>query len=108
MQALFILAIVAATSVAAAVTARRGFEWSGRALAAGCARMLECVGAGLVFFVVNLLAAIVVLLAARALTRAHVSLYLVNDVALLALSLLQGIAFECWRSSSHVARGDRP
>ena len=108
MQALFILAIVAATSVAAAVIARRGFEWSGRALAAGVATMLECVGAGLVFFVVNLLAAALALLAARALSRAHVSLYLVNDVALLALSLLQGFTFQTWRSSSHSARGDRP
>jgi hypothetical protein len=100
MQALFILAIVAATSVAAAAIARRGFEWSGRALAAGLMRTLEYVGAGLVFFVVNLLAAVLALLAARALTRAHVSLYPVNDVALLALSLLQGLTFQCWRNSS--------
>src|SRR5438874_1919245 len=101
MQALVILAIVAVTSLVAAVIARRGFEWSGLALVAGFARMLEYVGAGLVFFAVNLLVAVLALLATRTLTRAHVSLYLVNDIALLALSLLQGFAFQCWREASH-------
>jgi len=108
MQALFILALVAITTVAAGVVGRRGFEWSGRALAAGFSTALECVGAGLVFFVVNLLAAVAVLLATRALIRTHVSLYLVNDVALLVLSLLQGLAFQCWRNSSSSTRDDWP
>ena len=60
------------------------------------------------FFAVNLVAAVLALLAARALSRTHVSLYLVNDVTLLALSLLQGFAFQCWRDASHSARRNRP
>ena len=105
MQELFILGLVVLTSAAAAVVAVRGLAWSVGALAAGVVATLELVGAGLVFFVVNLAVGLAIVLVARALTRAHVSVYVLNDAALLALSLLQGLAFQCWRTA---ARNRRP
>ncbi len=97
MQDAFILGLVASTSILAYLVGTRGFRRPRRALGAAVGRMLECVGLTLVFFVANLAVALVATLAARWVTRGFVSLYLANDVVLLALSLLQALVFAWWR-----------
>jgi hypothetical protein len=107
MHGLFILGVVVLTSAAAAVFAVRGLAWSVGALAAAVAATLEFVGAGLVFFVLNLVVGVATILLVRTLAGGSVSVYVVNDVALLALSLLQGLAFQCWRQAARAKDGTR-
>jgi hypothetical protein len=92
----FILGLVACTSLAAYVIGARGLGLSRRGLRVAVGRMLECVGLTLVFFAANLALAMLLILAARRLTRGFVSLYLANDLALAGLSLLQALIFAWW------------
>ena len=48
----------------------------------------------------NLGTAVIVILAARVLTREFLSLYLVADETLLVLSLIQALIFQGWRDLS--------
>jgi hypothetical protein len=104
MDGLFILGLVALTSLAGAALALKGSAWPARALGAGLVAMLEAVGAGLVCYAVNLAAGIAIVLGLRAFVPGHLSLYVLNDIALLALSLLQGLALQGWRVSARAAR----
>jgi hypothetical protein len=58
--------------------------------------LLECVGLGVAFFVLNLLVALVAIMVLR-LTGYFVSLYLGTDIALVVFSFLQGTVFQFWR-----------
>ncbi len=66
--------------------------------------MLECVGLTLLFFGANLGVGVLAVLAARALTRGSVSLYLADDLILLPLSLLQALVFAWWRDGVRALR----
>ena len=100
MEGLFILLLVGLTSVGAYWVGAKGFGLSGRGLRRAVERVLECGGMMLVFLVGNLAAGMITILAARAVTQQFVSLYLIDDEALVVLSLLQGFAFQCWRDAS--------
>ena len=50
----------------------------------------------LAFFAINLAAGMIIILAGRLLLREYVSLYMVNDLTLLVLSLFKGLAFQRW------------
>ena len=113
MGQLLIPVLVGVTSVAAYLVGAKGFGWSHGCILKAVRRMLECLGITLIFLGVNLGAAVIVILATRALTREFVSLYLAADGTLLVLSLIQALIFQGWhdlsgrRSLAHGASADR-
>ena len=104
MQGIFVLVLVGLTSIAAAAFVKRRLAWPATALATGAVAALELLGAGFVCFVVNLGLGVLVILLVRALSPSLVSVYVLNDVALLVLSLLQGLVFQGWRQASRDPR----
>ena len=100
MGQLLIPALVGVTSVAAYLVGAKGLRLSRGCIHKAVRRMLECVGVTLIFLGVNLGAAVIVILAARALTQEVLSLYLATDDTLLMLSLVQGLIFQGWRDLS--------
>ena len=64
------------------------------------ARVVDCIGLGLVFLGVNLVIGGLVLLAVRVATDSFVSLYALNDDTILVLSLLQGLIVQWWREGA--------
>jgi len=59
--------------------------------------MLECLGLAVIFLVGYLAAGSALILGLRALTGQFISIYWLNDISLLVLSVIQAIAFHCWR-----------
>lgn len=101
MDALFLLALVAATSAGALVLGRRGGADASRtAIGAALRRALECVGLTAAFFAVNLGLGALLTLVIRGLTPLFVSLYVNADVSLLVLSLLQALVYQRWRDGA--------
>jgi hypothetical protein len=49
-----------------------------------------------VFLVGNLAAGVALILGLRALTGRFISMYWLNDVSVLALSLVQALVLQCW------------
>lgn len=72
-----------------------GLASSGLRVAVG--RMLEYVGVGLVFLMANVGLGALAILITRSATGGFLSVYALNDVALVIISLLQGLAFQFWR-----------
>ena len=99
MDQIFLLLLTAATSLGAVVVGVRGFGLSQERLRAAGQCALELVGASVVFFVINVVVGLAVILAVRAFTSQFLSVYLLNDLMLVVLSALQGIVFCCWRRS---------
>ncbi len=95
-----LLALIGLTSIQLYILGRKGLGLSAQTLGAAAAKMLECVGAALVFFGVNLAVAGLTILAIRKLTGMFLSLYPANDVVWLILSSLQGLTFQWWRELS--------
>ena len=100
MEQLFVPAVVAVTTAAAAWLASRQRGWTRRALIPAAGKVLECVGAAVVFALMNAVVGAALILASRALSGRFVSLYLGADQMLLALSALQALAFQWWREYS--------
>jgi len=63
------------------------------------ARVADSLGAGLIFTVVNLAAAGALVLGLRALTGRFFTLYSLDDVVWLVVSLLQGWIWRLWREA---------
>jgi hypothetical protein len=99
MQTVLILALVAATSVAGYLIGRRRLGLAPGALRPAAARLLECLGLAVLFLLGNQALGVAAIVAARAVTGGFVSLYMVDDVSLLGLSLLQALLFAWWRRS---------
>ena len=100
----FVLVLVGLTSAATCVVGTRGLGLSWRSLGGATARMFEALGISVVFFAINLLVAAAAILTARTLGPRFVSLYLADDVTVVALSLLQGLVFQAWRESTRTDR----
>ncbi len=100
MGQLLIPVLVGVTSVAAYLVGAKGLRLSHGCIHKAVRRMLDCLGVTLIFLGVNLGAAVIVIVAARVLTREFLSLYLVADEALLVLSLIQALIFQGWRDLS--------
>lgn len=64
------------------------------------ARVVDCIGLGLVFLVVNLVIGGLVVLVLRVVTDSFVSLYVLNDDTILVLSLFQGLLVQWWRAGA--------
>jgi hypothetical protein len=63
-------------------------------------QLCELAGLTVVFLAANLGIGLTVILATRALSDRFISVYLLNDMTLVALSALQGVLFGCWRRSA--------
>ncbi len=95
-----ILTLVGLTSLGAYLVGARRLGLEARALRAAAGRALECIGLTLVCAVANVALGFAGILVARVLTGGFVSLYTVNDVTLLLLSLLQALVFAWWRADA--------
>jgi hypothetical protein len=58
---------------------------------------LELFGMSAFFLAGNLLLGLMIVLATRSVSPHFVSIYVLNDLSLVALSILQGAVFFCWR-----------
>ena len=92
--------VVFLTSAVACTLGARGFGLRCSALGKAGLKTLETVGVGTIFFGANLAAGMMIIAAADALTGSFVSRYILGDVSLLGLSLLQGMVFAWWYSAS--------
>lgn len=104
MQELLLLGLATLTSLGTYLLGRR-LGLSPGALGAAVDKTLQCLGLTLLFYALNVGIGVVGILVARAVTRVFVSLYLVEDVMLLVLSLLQGLVFAWWREGRAPAPG---
>ena len=100
MQSLILISIVVVSTLAALVaTVRSGFVprdgWRPALWTA-----LGLIGASAVFFVLNLTIGVAAILLVRSVTPLFVSIYVLNDVTLVGLSLLQGLVFGVWYRDS--------
>ncbi len=94
----FLVIVAAITSVGSYLL---GVRWRGRSprsLRAALGQLLQCLGAVAVFALINLTLAAVLIVGVRTFTPWFVSLYLLDDVVWLIVSVLQGIAWSLWRS----------
>lgn len=93
-QGALLLLVVAMTSLAAGwiVRGRR----PGR-LTDAVRLTLELAGIATLFLLGNIALGLAIILGLRSVTPIFVSVYVLNDTALLALSALQGAVFFCWR-----------
>ena len=96
----FLLVLIGLTSAGAWAVGARRLGLDTRALGAAAGRLLESLGVIVIFLGANLLVAGFLILTARSVGPRFVSLYLVDDVVVLALSVLQGLAFQAWRGAS--------
>jgi hypothetical protein len=100
MEALFIVALVAVTSLAAYRVGTRRLALAGSTLRLAALRVVEGFGLTLLFLAANLGLGMAVVLGGRALTGWFVSIYLLDDGTWVTFSLLQALAFQWWRASS--------
>ena len=99
---------VVLTSLVAYVIAVKRLGWRPSDLGPALSRMAESLGAGVIFAVVNLLAAAGLALGLRTLTDRFFSLYSLDDLVWLAVSMLQGWAWGLWRDSKDRRMDTRP
>jgi hypothetical protein len=90
---------VTSTAIACWIAARR-FRWPLRWLGPAFGKALECVGAVVLFCLLNAVVGTALIFAARAVSGRFVSLHLGADQSLLAVSALQALVFQWWRESS--------
>jgi hypothetical protein len=90
---------ITSTAVGCWIAARR-LRWPLRGLGPAFGKALECVGAVILFCVLNAVVGTALIFAARALSGRFVSLHLGADQSLLAMSALQALVFQWWRETS--------
>ena len=100
MIGIFMLAVVGLTSVAAYLLGARRLGLEPARLGAALGKMLETVGAVLIFLVADLLVAVVLVVVLRGVTGTFVSIYVTDDTVWMGLALLQGLLFQWWREVS--------
>jgi len=88
------------TSAVACTLGVISFGLPGSSLRNAGLKALETLGAAAMFFGANLAAGMIVIVALHALTGSLVSHYILGDVSLLGLSLLQGMVFAWWYSGA--------
>ena len=95
-QTVFLLILAVTTSLLAGLLAPASHRES-RSLGWAIRAMLEMAGIAALFLVGNLALGAAIVLAIRGVSSVFVSIYMLNDVSLVALSILQGAVFFCWR-----------
>ncbi|MFZ1060393.1 MAG: hypothetical protein WAP47_14500 [Candidatus Rokuibacteriota bacterium] len=99
MAAFLILAVVGATSLGSYFVARRWLRLRPSAFCGAWARALECMGLTLVFLAANLAVGVLLVLGYRGLTGRFLTIYAINDITLVLLSILQAILLRWWWES---------
>jgi hypothetical protein len=99
-EQVFVPAVAAVSTALAFALCVRRFGWPARTVVTAAGKVLECVGAAVVFCLLNAGVGAGLILAARAVSGRFVSLYLGADHTLVALSALQALLFQWWRESS--------
>jgi hypothetical protein len=102
-----ILLLTALTSTGAYVIATQWQSLPAGALHQAVGRMLDTLGAALMFFLVNVALGVALILGWRALTGVFVSIYQINDLTLLILSLVQGLVYQWWQEAGVAAARGR-
>jgi hypothetical protein len=101
-QPLVLIAIVVVSTLAALVATVRSGVVPRDGWRPALWTTLGLIGVSAVFFVVNLAIGIAAILLVRLFTPLFVSIYVLNDITLVGLSLLQGLVFGVWcRGSMH-------
>ncbi len=88
-----LIGLIIATSSAGYVLVRR----PNVRLTVALGKTLELLGVSFIVFFINVVIAVACILAIRSLTGRFLSVYAVNDVSLLGLSVLQGLVLGCAR-----------
>jgi hypothetical protein len=88
------------TSAVAAMLGVAGTRLNWASLGTAGLLALEMLGTGALFFATNLVIGLIVIAMARVLMGWFVSPYILGDVSLLALSMLEGIVFASWYAVS--------
>jgi hypothetical protein len=104
MEQAFILIMVGLTSVGGYILGIKGLRLSRSGLWSALGKACECVGLTLVFFLLNLAVGIFAILAVRSVSGRFVSMYIVSDITLLIVSLLQALIFQAWREGARHRR----
>jgi hypothetical protein len=104
LEQVFLLALAVVTSLAAYTIGTAGLGLRPARLWEAGRFALQLVGMSTVFLLGNLAIGLVCVLAVRGATGTFVSVYLLNDLTLGVLSAVQGVCFECWRTSGDRSR----
>ncbi len=96
---LLILALVGLTSTGAYLFGLRVVRLSRQQLFYAVSKTLEGLGMSLIFFMMNLIVGITIILCMRSFTGVFFSVYKVADLSLLVLSCSQGLLFQRWKDS---------
>jgi hypothetical protein len=91
MQHLVVFGVVAVTTAGALLLAGRLGRLSRARLRGALSLALECVGLSAIFLIANVALALATVLAVRGVTGHFVSVYVINDLVLVALSVLQAL-----------------
>jgi hypothetical protein len=94
---LILLLVVALTSLGGFLLATRRLGLRRAGLSWAVAEALTYLGLAVIFLIANLVVGITLVFAYRALSRQFVSVYVLNDITLPFLSLLQALVLHCWR-----------
>jgi hypothetical protein len=97
MTPLFLLLVVALTSLGAGLLGVRSLGLRPDRLGAAVRGLCQLAGAALVFLALNVAVGLTVVLVARGILGVFLSVYLLDDVYLPLLSLIQAVIFESWR-----------
>jgi len=99
-HALLTTMIVVLTSATAYLVGTRALGLRPVAVRLVAAKVVESLGSGAAFLLVNLALGLALLLALRVLTPWFLGLYLLEDAIILPISLVQGLGFWWWRELS--------
>ena len=97
MAPLFLLVVAALTSAAACAFGIRRLGLRRDQLGSAVGGLCQLAGVALVFLAANVALGLAVVLVARSIFRVFVSVYVMDDVYLPLLSVIQAVLFESWR-----------
>jgi hypothetical protein len=97
MVALAVASLIVVTSLGAYAVGARLLGLDGSRLRHAAGKTFEWLGLGIVFLLANIVLGVAAVLALRALTRRVIPVYVLDDVSLVFLSLLQASVFQWWQ-----------
>jgi hypothetical protein len=96
---LALIGIVALTSLGAYIVATQRLGLRRNTLPAAVGETLECVGLAVIFLAGNLAVGVALVFGFRILSGRFISVYGLNDITLVVLSVLQALVLQSWRRS---------
>jgi hypothetical protein len=98
----FLIRLTIVTPLGAYVPSRRRLGLATGRLGASALSVLQPVGMSPIFCVSSIAIGLAGILVVRGATEVFLSAYLLRVVTLCALSVLQGLGFECWRAGGRL------